>query len=410
MTDKHHPTLPISAEDVHAAATRIAGQVEFTQLKKSQTLSVITGCELWLKFEIFQFTAAYKERGALNTLLSLDTDSINGVIAMSAGNHAQGLSYHARRLGLPATIVMPVGTPFNKIKRTEELGATVLLRGSNIEEATAAAKHLAEEQRLAFVHPFDDPLIMAGQGTVALEMLAQNPELDTLVISVGGGGLISGMATAAKAINPDIRIIGVQTEAWPSMKEFIIGEDLHGSKLTIAEGIAVGEPGLNTRAVVKELVDDILIVKESQIEAALVLMMEIEKVVVEGAGAIGLAAIQANPSIFAGRKVGMVLTGGNIDSRLLANAITRGMNRDGRLSRMLIDLKDQPGSLAELTRVIAEAGANVIDLKHQREFGSLNLKMTQVEMVAETKDQAHADDLVTALRAAGFTVTPDEVG
>ncbi|WP_308909740.1 threonine ammonia-lyase [Pseudokordiimonas caeni] len=401
MTDAK---LPINAEDVRCAAMAIKGAIPHTPMHHSRTLSAITGADVWLKFEIFQFTAAYKERGALNKLLSLPKDT-NGVIAASAGNHAQGVSFHAGRLGIPATIVMPEGTPFNKVKRTEELGARVVLAGKTFEEATQAAYDLAEKEGLTFVHPFDDPMVMAGQGTVGLEMLEDCPELDTLIVPIGGGGLISGIATIAKAIKPGIRVVGVQTEAFPSMKAVVDGTDLKGSSVTVAEGIAVKKPGEKTREVVKALVDDILIVPESRIEAAILLMMEVEKVVVEGAGAIGLAALMHYKEYFHGRKVGIVLTGGNIDSRLLASAIMRGMARDGRLTRLRIEMMDQPGNLARVTEVVARLGANVIEVKHQREFGAVSLKMTEMELVVETKDRAHADRLVEALEAVGFSVS-----
>ncbi|TNE62108.1 MAG: threonine ammonia-lyase [Alphaproteobacteria bacterium] len=399
----HEQLLPISAKEVFEAERAIQGAVKRTQTVVSRTLSDITGAECWLKFEIFQFTAAYKERGALNKLLSLPKDT-KGVIAASAGNHAQGISYHAARLGIPATIVMPEGTPFNKVKRTEELGARVVLTGSNFELATQAAYELAEREHLTFIHPFDDPLVMAGQGTVGLEMLEDVPELDTLLVPIGGGGLISGIATIAKHINPNIRIIGVQTEAFPAMKEVVNGIDLDGSFISIAEGIAVKTPGQNTRKVVKELVDDILIVPERRIEAAIVMLMEIEKVVVEGAAATPLAALLEFPERFKGHKVGMVLTGGNIDSRLLASAIMRGMARDGRLSRLRITMMDQPGALALVTEVVARIGANVIEMRHQREFGAISLKLTEMELVVETKDREHAMRLVAALEDAGFKV------
>ena len=394
--------LAITADDVREAAKNIEGAVVRTPLNYSRTLSEITGADVWLKFEIFQFTAAYKERGALNKLLSLDAPK--GVIAMSAGNHAQGLSYHAGRLGIPATIVMPNGTPFNKVKRTEELGARVILAGNTLEEALAAANKEAEAHDLTLVHPFDDPRIIAGQGTVGLEMMTDMADFDILIVPVGGGGLIGGMATIAKAINPNIRIIGVQTEAYPSMREAVTGEKLGGSRITIAEGIAVMVPGSKTQQIVKAHVDEILIVPEHRIEAALVLMMEVEKVVIEGAAAISLAAMMHHPTLFQGKKVGMVLTGGNIDSRMLANAIMRGMARDGRLSRLRISMPDTPGSLAAVTSIVSKVGANVIEMRHQREFGALSLKMTEMELVVETKDQDHARVLLAALEEAHFVV------
>ncbi len=404
MAGKNLPiTAPITANDVMLAADAIEGAVNRTAISKSITLSNITGAEVYLKFENFQFTAAYKERGALNKLLSLPKDT-KGVIAMSAGNHAQGVSYHASRLGIPTTIIMPEGTPFNKVKRTEELGAHVKLVGAKLEEATEAALKMATENNLTFIHPFDDPLVMAGQGTVGLEMLQEIPDLDTLIVPIGGGGLISGVATIAKHMNPNIRIIGVQTEAFPSMKSVMDGSNLMGNNITIAEGIAVNTPGINAQKCVRELVDEILIVEETRIEAAIVLLMEVEKVVVEGAAAISLAAMRQYPEVFKGHKVGMILTGGNIDSRMLASAIMRGMARDGRLSRLRIEMIDIPGNLAKVTKVVAQIGANVLEVKHQREFGAVSLKMTEMELVVETKDRAHAAKLVTALEESGFNV------
>ncbi len=395
--------LPICAQDVYQAAGNIKGAVVRTPTNRSITLSEITGADVHLKFEIFQFTAAYKERGALNRLLSLP-EGTKGVIAASAGNHAQGISYHAGRLGIKATIVMPIGTPFNKVKRTEELGAHVVLTGTDFEEATQAALELADRESLTFIHPFDDPLVMAGQGTVGLEMLEDVPDLETLIVPIGGGGLISGIATIAKAINPNIRIVGVQTEAFPAMKETIDGTSLAGSNISIAEGIAVNQPGKTTRRVVKKLVDEIVTVSERQIEAAIITIMEIEKVIVEGAGAISFGAIMQHPEVFRGQKVGMVLSGGNIDSRMLANAILRGMARDGRLARLRITMMDQPGALALVTEIVAKIGTNIIEMRHQREFGALSLKQTEMELVIEAKDQAHAQALVHALEAADFKV------
>lgn len=395
--------LPICADDVYAAEKAISDAVVRTPLNRSITLSAITGADCYLKFEIFQFTAAYKERGALNRLLSLPKDT-KGVIAASAGNHAQGISYHAGRLGIPATIVMPEGTPFNKVKRTEELGARVVLTGADFEAATLAAYEMADADQLTYVHPFDDPLVMAGQGTVGLEMMEDEPNLDMLVVPIGGGGLISGIATIAKHINPDIRIVGVQTEAFPAMKERVDGTQLAGDNISIAEGIAVNKPGDSTQLVVERLVDDIVTVSERQIEKALVTLMEIEKVIVEGAGAISLAAVMQYPDMFKDSKVGMVLSGGNIDSRMLASAIMRGMARDGRLGRLRITMMDQPGALAKVTDIVAKIGTNIIEMRHHREFGAISLKQTEMELVIEAKDEEHAQSLVTALEAEGFKV------
>lgn len=400
---QENDSLPVSADDVYAAEKAIAGAIIRTPTNHSKTLSSITGADCYLKFEIFQFTAAYKERGALNRLLSLPKGT-KGVIAASAGNHAQGISYHAGRLGIPATIVMPEGTPFNKVKRTEELGARVVLTGADFEAATRAAYTMADKEKLTYVHPFDDTLVMAGQGTVGLEMLEDVPELDILVVPIGGGGLISGIATIAKHIKPDIRIVGVQTEAFPAMKERVDGTMLAGDNISIAEGIAVNKPGKRTQKVVEQLVDEIVTVSERQIEKAIVTIMEIEKVIVEGAGAISLAAVMQYPDMFTGHKVGMVLSGGNIDSRMLASAIMRGMARDGRLGRLRITMMDQPGALAKVTDIVAKIGTNIIEMRHHREFGAISLKQTEMELVIEAKDQAHAQALVHALEAADFKV------
>lgn len=397
--------LAVSYQDVLDAAESIKGAVAHSPCSHSLTLSAITGADVYLKFEIFQFTAAYKERGALNRLLRFTAaERNNGVIAMSAGNHAQGVSYHAGRLGIPATIVMPNGTPFNKIKRTEELGATVVLEGADLVEATNAAHRIAIEQNLTFLHPFDDPVVMAGQGTVALEMLESFPDTDILIVPIGGGGLISGMATAAKAINPNIKIIGVQSEAFPSMAAAMNGEQITADMQTIAEGIAVTEPGSLTQEIVRDLVDDILVVPEGRIEEAIILLMEVEKVVVEGAGATGLAAMLEYPSQFKGKKVGMVLTGGNIDSRILSTCIMRSMSRDGRMSRLRITLPDQPGSLARVSAAVAKTGANVMEVEHHRDFGAVSLKYTEMEIVIETKDRAHFKQVITSLENDGFPV------
>jgi len=398
--------LPIGHADVEAAAETIKGAVEDTPTAHSRTLSAIMGAEIFLKFEIFQFTGAFKERGALNKLASLSArQRERGVIAMSAGNHAQGVAYHAARLGIPATIVMPEGTPFTKVRNTERLGANVALEGESLFEATEAARRLEREQGLAFIHPFDDPLVMAGQGTLALEFLRDFPEIDCLVVPIGGGGLISGVATAAKHINPDIRILGVQSEAYPSMKAVIEGREIAPGRMTIAEGIAVKTPGELTRRVVRALVDDILVVREPMIEDAIDSLMEVEKVVVEGAGAAGLAAVMQFPEMFTGRRVGIPLCGGNIDPRTLSFCVMRGMVRDGRISRLRVTTLDMPGALAKVTAVVAKAGGNIVEVYHQRQFATAPVKYTDVEMVVETKDRAHSESLVAALEAAGFEVT-----
>lgn len=400
------PALPISFADVERAAMLIKDAVFDTPAAHSRTLSALTGADIFLKFEIFQFTASFKERGALNRLSALsETEKARGVVAMSAGNHAQGVAYHAARLSIPATIVMPEGTPFTKVRNTERLGARVVLSGETLSEASEAARALEREEGLTFIHPFDDPLIMAGQGTLAIEFLRDFPDLDVLVVPIGGGGLISGIAVAAKHIRPDIRIIGVQTEAYPAMKAALEGREISPTRVTIAEGIAVKKPGLLTREVVRALVDDILIVRESMIEDAIDSLMEIEKVVVEGAGAAGLAAVLQFPDLFKGRKVGIPLCGGNIDPRTLSFCVMRGMVRDGRISRLRVTTLDLPGALAKVTTVVGKAGGNIVEVYHQRQFASAPVKYTEIELVVETKDRQHAERLIAALSESGFEVT-----
>ena len=393
----------VTLADIEAAAKVIAGHVIDTDLDPSRTLSEMLGCEVWLKFENLQFTASFKERGALNRLVALSADERKrGVIAMSAGNHAQGVAYHAKRLGVPATIVMPVGTPMVKVENTRRHGAHVEVIGATLEEAGAVARETAAKQRLVFVHPYDDPLVIAGQGTVGLEMLRAQPHIDTLVVPIGGGGLISGIATAAKALKPDIRIVGVQADLYPSMFNVIKGENRPMRGDSLAEGIAVKAPGKITTEIVRRLVDEILLVKEDQIEHAVSTLINIEKTVVEGAGAAGLAAMFANKALFKGRTVGIVLCGGNIDTRLIASVLTRELAREGRLSQLTIDLVDRPGQLARVATLLGEAGANIVEVSHQRTFSDLPAKGTLLEVVIETRDRAHLDETVAKLRAAGF--------
>jgi threonine dehydratase len=340
----------LTLTDIEHAAQRLQGQVLRTPCVASRTLSDITGAQVFLKFENLQFTASFKERGACNKLVQLSSDErARGVIAMSAGNHAQGVAYHAQRLGVRAVIVMPVFTPGVKVERTRGFGAEVLLHGSTLEEARNHALALAQQQGLVFVHPYDDPDIVAGQGTVALEMLADVPELDTLVVAIGGGGLIGGMATAAKALRPDIRIIGVQTTRFPAMYNAIKGTRHPQGSSSIAEGIAVGTPGQLPQAIIRDKVNDLLLVDEGDIEQAIVMLLEVEKTLVEGAGAAGLAALLKHPAQFQGRRVGLVLCGGNIDPLLLAAIIERGMVRAGRLARLRVSARDVPGTLAAIT-------------------------------------------------------------
>jgi threonine dehydratase len=405
------PVLPLSAADVERAAIALHGNIVQTPCLRSETLSTLTGADVWLKFENLQFTAAYKERGALNKLLSLSAEErARGVIAASAGNHAQGLAYHARRLGIPATIVMPRFTPIVKVQQTEGHGANIVLHGEKFEEASDHAHALAARRGFVFVHPFDDPLVMAGQGTVGLEMLAAAPDLDTLLIPIGGGGLISGIATYAKARNPQIEVIGVQAELYPSMHALMNGTTTICDGDTLAEGIAVKTPGVLTAQVVRALVDDIVLVGERDLEHAVSLLLTIEKTVVEGAGAAGLAALLAHPRRFRGRKVGLVLCGGNIDTRLLANVLLRELARAGRLARLRIRLKDRPGQLFEVARIFDQQQVNILEVYHQRVFTNLPAKGLIADIECETRDRDHLDRLVEALRAAAYDVRMIETG
>jgi threonine dehydratase len=391
--------------DIQQAAERVHGQVLETPCVESRTLSQLTGTQLFLKMENLQFTASFKERGACNKLVQLsDEEKTRGVIAMSAGNHAQGVAYHAERLGIPATIVMPTFTPGVKVARTRGFGARVILHGDSLEAAYTHAKALAEAQNLVFVHPYDDSAIMAGQGTLALEMLAAQPALDTLVVPVGGGGLIAGIATAAKAIRPGIRVVGVQTQRFPAMVNAVQGTRHPQGGNTIAEGIAVGAPGALCLEVIRQRVDELLLVDEGDIEQAIVMLLEIEKTLAEGAGAAALAALLRHKDRFAGHKVGMVLSGGNIDPQLLAQIIGRGLVRSGRLIRIVISARDVPGSLARITALVAEAGANVDEVHHQRAFTLLAAQNVEIEMVLQTRGHEHVQELLERLRGAGLEV------
>lgn len=396
----------LSLATIQDAADRLRGQVLLTPCVESQTLSQIVGAQVFLKFENLQFTASFKERGACNRLAQLSAEErARGVIAMSAGNHAQGVAYHAQRLGLRAVIVMPRFTPGVKVERTRGFGAEVVLHGDTLEEARQHAYALAESQGLVFVHPFDDEAIAAGQGTAALEMLAAQPDLDCLVVAVGGGGLIAGVATAAKAIKPSIEVVGVQTRRFPSMLNAVHGSALPIGQSTIAEGIAVGTAGLITREVVARLVDELLLVDEGDIEQAVLMLLEIEKTLVEGAGAAGLAALLRHPERFRGKKLGLILSGGNIDPLLLASIIERGMARSGRLARIRVSARDVPGVLAQITATVAAAGANIEEVHHQRAFTLLAAQNVDIDMVLQTRNQAHIEQVLDALRAAGMEAT-----
>ena len=395
----------LTLDDVRAAAARIEGAVVRTPMLHSQTLSEICGADIWLKFENHQFTAAYKERGALNALLHLDDEQkARGVIAASAGNHSQGLSYHGRRLGVPVTIVMPQTTPSVKVMQTESVGGNVELFGETFDEAYAHARELEKERGLTFVHPFDDPLVAAGQGTVALEMLADKDDFDCLVVPIGGGGLMSGMATVAKALKPEIEMVGVQAELYPSMYSAVTGDDRPCGGDTLAEGIAVKAPGQFTRQIIAELVDEVLLVKEPKLEHSVSLLLQIEKTVVEGAGAAGLAAVLSNPEKFAGKTVGLVLCGGNIDTRLLANVLLRDLARSGRLARLQIVLQDRPGALFKVMREFNAHNVNIIEIYHQRIFTTLPAKGLTAEIECEARDGEQIDRLVDALREKGYSV------
>ncbi|MBP6817748.1 threonine ammonia-lyase [Ferrovibrio sp. MS7] len=397
--------------DIEAAARRIDGALTRTPCLQSRTLSQLVDAEVWLKFENLQFTASFKERGALNKLLQLNADERRrGVIAMSAGNHAQGVAYHAGRLGIPATIVMPGFTPYVKVRHVRNHGARVLLEGETLAEAAAKAQQLAADEGLVFVHPYDDLAVMAGQGTVALEMLEQAPHLDDLVVPVGGGGLIAGMAIAAHAKRPGLHLYGVEGELYTAMYQQMHDQPVQVGGISIAEGISVRDIGRAPMQVARQLVRDVLITSEAEIERAIVLLVEIEKTVTEGAGAAGLAALLAHKQLFQGRRVGIVLTGGNIDTRLLASVLMRGLVRDGRLARLIVTTDDAPGRLARAAGIIGTTGVNIIEVAHQRLFTLASAKSTEIEFVVEARDRAHLEELVTALGAAGLRARLAAIG
>src|SRR6185437_1128995 len=390
-------------KDIEAAAKVIEGQVVRTPCLHSRTLSEVTGAEIYLKFENHQFTASFKERGALNKLTSLDAaQRAKGVIACSAGNHAQGVAYHAHRLGIPAVIVMPRHTPWVKVEHTQRHGAEVILEGDNFDGAKARAIDLAAERGLTLVHPYDDEKIIAGQGTCGLEMLRAHPDLEALVVAIGGGDLISGISVAAKALNPKIDVVGVEMLRFPGMYHAMKGTQPTFAASTIAEGIAVKEPGKLTREIIARHVSEILLVDEGDIEEAIVMLLEIEKTVVEGAGAAPLAAVLRNRERFRGRKVALVLGGGNIDPLVLAEIIERGMVRAGRLARVLVEVRDLPGSLARVTACVAGENANIEQVHHQRAFTSLAVQNAEVDLVLKTRSHDHVKQIVEALRRAGF--------
>ena len=402
--------IPVTFADIEAAAERIEGAVVRTPTLLSRTLSERTGATVYVKLENLQFTGAYKERGALNRLLQLnDEQKSRGVIAASAGNHAQALAYHARRLGIPATIVMPAPTPSVKVSQTERHGAEIVLEGDTFDEALACALRIQEERGLTFVPPFDDPRIIAGAGTVAVEMLAEEPDLDILVVPIGGGGLIAGIAIAARALKPGIEIIGVQAELFPSMFCKVKGESRPCVGDTLAEGIAVKKPGVLTGEIVDALVDEILLVPERDLETAVSLLIQLERTVAEGAGGAGLAALLAYPDRFRGKKIGVVVTGGNIDTRLLATVLLRDLARSGRMARLRIQIHDRPGAMFQVVRLFEQHKVNIIEIYHQRVFTKLPAKDAFIDIECEARDTGHLDRLITDLQGIGLNVHPVEI-
>ena len=393
----------VTLKDIEAAANVISGHVLETPCLHSRTLSDIVESEVWLKFENLQFTASFKERGALVKLMSLsENERRRGVIAASAGNHAQGVAYHAKRLGIACIIVMPRHTPSVKVERTRAFGAEVRLAGEGFDDAKAYALELGPSLGLSFIHPYDDEYVVAGQGTIALEMLAVKPNLDVLVVPIGGGGLVTGIATAARGLNPDIEVVGVQSARFPGVYCVFKGTTPAFGASSIADGIAVREPGSIILSNLRRLLDDVLLVDEGDLEQAVVMLLEIEKTVVEGAAAAGLAAVMRHAKRFAGRRIGLVLTGGNIDPLTLAFIMARGLARSGRLARLTVELRDLPGSLAEVTSRLANLGANIEEVHHQRTFTQLPLQTAEVEFVVQTRNHDHVREIIGALEASGF--------
>lgn len=397
--------MAVTADQIRDTAVRLDGQIIRTPMLEAPMLSRNLGCELFLKLECLQHTSSFKARGALNAMLGLnDKQRQLGVIAMSAGNHAQALAYHAEHMGIPATIVMPAQTPFAKVARTRAFGAKVVLEGRNLNECEGTVNALIQEHGLTLIHPYDNELVMMGQGTAGLEMLIDQPDLDILVVPIGGGGLMGGIATIARDMRPNIKIYGVQTELYPSMKLAVEGKEITCGGETLAEGIAVKKPGGVTLPVVDALVDEILLVDERDLEWAVGALIEQQRVVSEGAGAAGIAAIHANPALFAGKKVGVVICGGNIDPRLLASILNRNMAVDGRIARLRIDISDEPGMLAAISTTIGKCGGNIVEIYHQRLFYDVPAKLAKIDAVIETRGPDHVDEIIAALRAAYFQV------
>ena len=397
--------MAVTADQIRDTAVRLDGQIIRTPMLEAPMLSRNLGCELFLKLECLQHTSSFKARGALNAMLGLnDKQRQLGVIAMSAGNHAQAVAYHAEHMGIPATIVMPAQTPFAKVARTRAFGAKVVLEGRNLNECEGTVNALIQEHGLTLIHPYDNELVMMGQGTAGLEMLIDQPDLDILVVPIGGGGLMGGIATIARDMRPNIKIYGVQTELYPSMKLAVEGKEITCGGETLAEGIAVKKPGGVTLPVVDALVDEILLVDERDLEWAVGALIEQQRVVSEGAGAAGIAAIHANPALFAGKKVGVVICGGNIDPRLLASILNRNMSVDGRIARLRIDISDEPGMLAAISTTIGKCGGNIVEIYHQRLFYDVPAKLAKIDAVIETRGPDHVDEIIAALRAAHFQV------
>ncbi len=396
---------PVSFADITEAARRVAGSVVRTPFIRSLTLSEIAGTEIWLKLENLQFTASFKERGAANRLMTLTPDeAARGVIAMSAGNHAQAVAYHAQRLGIAATIVMPKPTPFVKVSRTRHHAARVLLEGETLSEAAAFAHQVEARDNLVFVHPYDDPAVVAGQGTVAIEMLQEQPDLDVLVVPVGGGGLVAGCVIAAEGLASKAEIVGVEVESYAAAAQALAGLSVSVGGATLAEGIAVRDVGSLPLSILRSHKTDVMVVPERLIEKALILLIEIEKTVAEGAGSAALAAVLANPKRFAGRKVGLIISGGNIDTRVLANVLMRGLVRDGRLIHLSVEVPDRPGALAGLTQAVAELGGNIVEVQHQRIFGTVSVNIAEVELLIEVQDAPHGDVIIQGLATRAIKV------
>ncbi|MDA0800984.1 MAG: threonine ammonia-lyase [Proteobacteria bacterium] len=397
--------MAVTADQIRDTAVRLDGQIIRTPMLEAPMLSRNLGCDLFLKLECLQHTSSFKARGALNAMLGLnDQQRQLGVIAMSAGNHAQAVAYHAEHMGIPATIVMPAQTPFAKVARTRAFGAKVVLEGRNLNECEGTVNALIQEHGLTLIHPYDNELVMMGQGTAGLEMLTDQPDLDILVVPIGGGGLMGGIATIASDMRPNIKIYGVQTELYPSMKLAVEGKEITCGGETLAEGIAVKKPGGVALPVIDALVDEILLVNERELEWAVGALIEQQRVVSEGAGAAGIAAIHANPALFAGKKVGVVICGGNIDPRLLASILNRNMAVDGRIARLRIDISDEPGMLAAISTTIGKCGGNIVEIYHQRLFYDVPAKLAKIDAVIETRGPTHVDEIIAALRAAYFQV------